>query len=250
MRGFPKVIRPEASLCFSPPPPLALTGFLLIATTHALPQNSVLQSASPSHESLHTAVYTRDLPVGTQCAGPNEQDTVATAVVSVLGPREVADWPENGVTVVGEAISTLFVEDETRTVSQDLTWTLSGNTDVARDAPQPTAPPLQPGEEALTSVYTSSTSFLITYVSDLAGREREEWFTTERVTYIETIGPDYPATIVRTGYTNIEAKYIAVETFEPVSTLETTDVFSFWRTTTMVQVGPQPTPVVVACGED
>ncbi|GAB1321000.1 hypothetical protein MFIFM68171_11210 [Madurella fahalii] len=200
------------------------------------------QSSTPrTHESplpQHTAIYTTTL------ANEEPPRITTTVVVTLLMPRELPHYPKDGSPVTGTAISHLSAAQADGAVSTwaattELFWTLSGNSPLRVEST--ITLPAQSATTTLTSVYTTTDY----HSSEIRGiwisMARYEWFTTSRVTFIEAVGTAYPATIIRTGYTHMEATMrggnVAV-----TSTYSETGTVSLWRTTTMVQVAARPTP--------
>lgn len=219
---------------------------LLGATGYYLASVASAQTQQP----LHTAVYTTTLEatptIDVLCAvGEEWLDTVP---VSIVMPREESRWPENEVTVVGAAVSKVPVRCGSKTMtwteSKPMSWTLSGNSRAAPGNATTTAEgqaTAQASAATLTSEYTSTGSEISTLANEVVGTSRLEWYSTLRVTFVEVVGPNYPATIVRTGYTNIEFSHSAQDLSQSASSFAATSTGSYLRTTTMVQVTAEPT---------
>lgn len=215
---------------------LILLTLLLGAVVCASPASANLQrfpgTESPSVPiPLYTAIYTTTL-------ADHRRECVIVGIVTILTPREEPLWPEDGVTVVGAAISNIKVTNGSTTSTwaktRQLTWTLSGNSDSPRDVtPTPTAQLTAVGE-ALTSSFTSTSYLLSTTVAEFVGSLRQEWFFTTSVTFVEVVRTWYPTTIMRTGYTTVAVRYLGANGYSPP--VEATATSSYWRTTTMVQI--------------
>ncbi|CAI4218336.1 unnamed protein product [Parascedosporium putredinis] len=243
---------------------VASTAGYLVSTT----------SAQTTTTPFYTAVYTTSLEatptIDVLCV--SRETWLDTVPVSLVMPREVSGWPENGVTVVGAAVSKIPVQCGTKTMtwttSLPMSWTLSAAEPTG--AEQPTdATETEPSEAessetqssssssaaeaseaqvtaqanpaTLTSTYVATGSEVSTLVNEVVGTSRLEWYSTSRVTFVEVVGPDYPATIVRTGYTTIEFSHSAQDLQVEESSFEASSTGSFLRTTTMVQVSAEPT---------
>lgn len=60
-------------------------------------------------------------------------------------------------------------------------------------------------------MYTT-TDYHVSHISGLCiTGQHYEWFTTSRVTLVEAVGTAYPATIIRTGYTHVDATMVGWE---------------------------------------
>lgn len=211
--------------------PLTLLGAVVCAgPASASPQHFPRTESSSAPVPFYTALYTTTL-------ADQRREWVTVAIVTILTPREIPLWPEDGATIVGTAISNMKAVSGatslTWTKTRGLTWTLRGNTDPLRDAPTPTAQPTVVGE-TLTSSFTLTSYLLRVTDSEFVGSMRQEWFFTTRVTFVEVVATWYPATIIRTGYTNIAAQYTGANGDSPP--VQATTNSSYWRTTTMVQV--------------
>jgi len=174
------------------------------------------------------------------------EEWIDTVVVGIVMPREEPRWPESGVTVAGAAVSKIPVKCGTKTMtwttSEDLTWTLSGNSRAAlSNGTTTTSQGSSPATGlTVTSEYTSIGSETSTLNNEVVGTSRLEWFSTLRVTFVEVVGTDYPATIVRTGYTHIDFSHSA-QNLQSDTSFVATSTGSYLRTTTMVQVTATPT---------
>jgi hypothetical protein len=204
------------------------TSHFVARQTQALTQAAV--------ESQHTAVYTTTVA--------SDRDTapqiITTVVVTLLMPVEDAHYPSQGAPLTGTAISHFSAAPSSSwEQTSELYWTLSGNVPLGVDT---TFVPLPLGATTtLTSVHTWTEYRTSTYRNIMYGSGRYEWFSTARVTFVEGVGPKYPATIIRTGYTQLEVTRTGGN--EAIgSTNRNVVTNSYWRTTTMVQVPTRPTP--------
>jgi len=196
---------------------------------------AVRRNLQAAAQSLHTAIYTTT--VDDRDSSPQ---IVTTVVVTLLMPAEDPRYPSQGAPITGTAISHFSASPSSWDKTAELYWTLSGNVPLGVDS---TIPPLVLGATTtLTSVHTWTDSHTSTYVNLLLGRGRYEWFTTARVTFIEGVGPVYPATIIRTGYTDMEVTQTGGNEAVGTTHRNVANV-SYWRTTTMVQVLTSPTPL-------
>jgi len=160
-------------------------------------------------------------------------------------PREVSQYPTDGIPVTGTAISHLRATQADGAVTSwretaELYWTLSGNPPLGENITIP--PPPQGATTTLTSVYTAVEIYVSDTPSELANHVLEERITTSRVTLVEAVGTAYPATIIRTGYTHLDNTMISRNALDTADWLTESTTQSYWRTTTMVQVTTQPTP--------
>ncbi|KAK0740079.1 hypothetical protein B0T18DRAFT_417169 [Schizothecium vesticola] len=215
-------------------------GFMLHAAASLAAALATAQLFTPAADDSrvpqHTAVYTTTL------AQDGAPQITTTVIVTLLMPREQSGYPTDGTPVTGTAISQLSAIQANGAVStwattKELYWTLSGNS--APGADSTVSPPPRGANTRLTSVYTSTNHV----TTDLRGvwisSERYEWFSTWRVTLVEAVETAYPATIIRTGYTHLEATMVGGNV-AATSTYSETGTASYWRTTTMVQVAARP----------
>lgn len=221
MDAKPRMRPPQLTLILNATPCLASAATAQLST-----------STSPQH----TAIYTTTL------ANNASPHAVATVIVTLLMPREQPGYPKDGAQVTGTAVSQFSATQangavSTWTAAAELLWTLSGNVPLGVDSTIP--PPPEGAKTTLTSVYTTTDY----HVSDIYGmwisRARYEWFTTLRVTLVEAVGTAYPATIIRTGYTHVDATMMGGNLALSTRYSETATA-SYWRTTTMVQVAATP----------
>lgn len=191
--------------------------------------------ASSAAAQQHTAIYTTTL------INNDAPQFTTTVIVTLLMPREQPDYPKDGAPVTGTAISHFTATQSgsisTWSATTELFWTLSGNIPLGVDSTIPALP--QGARTTLTSVYTT-----IEYrTSDMYGvwisKQTYKWFSTIRVTLVEAVGTAYPATIIRTGYTHLDATMVGGNPAVS-STYRETGTASYWRTTTMVQATAQP----------
>ncbi|CAI4217812.1 unnamed protein product [Parascedosporium putredinis] len=208
---------------------VASTAGYLVSTT----------SAQTTTTPFYTAVYTTSLEatptIDVLCV--SRETWLDTVPVSLVMPREVSGWPENGVTVVGAAVSKIpsrrrrnatatsesspaetaaeptgaeqptdATETEPSEAESSETQSSSSSSAAEASEAQVTA---QANPATLTSTYVATGSEVSTLVNEVVGTSRLEWYSTSRVTFVEVVGPDYPATIVRTGYTTIEFSHSA-----------------------------------------
>ncbi|KAK5652280.1 hypothetical protein OQA88_10628 [Cercophora sp. LCS_1] len=167
----------------------------------------------PQHTLIYTTTITRTAPYL----------VLSTVTVTLLKALEGPNYPTYGVPVTGTAI----IGDQT----SQLTWTLSGNVPLGRDT---TYPPLPPGATTtLTRSYKTSESRSSTYRNIVFGSGRYDFFTTMAFTFVEGVGPAYPATIIRTGYTSRTVTQIGGNEAIGFSHTQSAEG-SYWRTTTMM----------------
>lgn len=215
---------------------LALNAVAYLAFLATAQLSTSTTAISPAAQ--HTAIYITTLAN----SAPLEANT--TVIVTLLMPREEPNYPKDGAPVTGTAISHFSAAQSngavlTWAVTTELYWTLSGNVPLGVDSTIP--PPPQGAMMTLTSVYTTTDYHVSDFYGVWISKARYEWFTTSRVTLVEAIGTAYPTTIIRTGYTHVDATMIGGNL--AVSTKFTgTAEASYWRTTTMVQVASRPTP--------
>jgi len=207
------------------------------ATTHLVARrtHALAQATATAAESPHTAVYTTT--IANRDPAP---EIITTVVVTLLMPAEDAHYPSQGAPLTGTAISHFSVAPSSSwDKTSEIYWTLSGNVPLNADT---TFAPLPLGETTtLTSVNTWTKYRTSEYRNVWFGSGRYEWFSTARVTFVEGVGPKYPATIIRTGYTQLEVTQTGGN--EAIGTTHVDVVTnSYWRTTTMVQVPTRPTP--------
>ena len=177
-------------------------------------------NTEPQHTVIYTTLITKHAP----------SPVLAPVTITLLKPLEDPNYPTDGVLVTGTAIS--------GNKTSQLVWTLSGNVPLGYDL---TFPPLPLGATTtLTKSYTTSESHSSTYRNLVLGYGRYDYFTTAQIIFVEGVGPAYPATIIRTGYTSVNATQIGGN--EVVGFSHTASAtMSYWRTTTMVLVLPDPT---------
>ena len=205
------------------------------ATTQSIATRKTIAHASA--QAQHTAIYTT-MVANTDTSPP----IITTVVVTLLIPAEDPGYPSQGAPLTGTAVSHFSVN--TPASSWDKTaevyWTLSGNVPLGVAT---TIPPLPLGATTtLTSVLTWTDHRTSTYRNIVLGSGRYEWFTTARVTFVEEVGRKYPATVIRTGHTQMEVTQTGGN--EAVGTThQNVATMSYWRTTTMVQVPTRPTPL-------
>lgn len=207
-------------------------GFLLAATASL---------TFPATAQQHTAIYTTTL------ANNDTPHVITTVIVTLLMPREYPNYPKDGAPLTGTAIShfTAGAPPSTWSTTAELVWTLSGNAPLGVGSTNPA--PTEVADTTLTSVYTTTEY----HTSDIRGvfisRQTYEWFSTFRVTLVEAVGTAYPATIVRTGYTHLEATMVGgIAGVTPV--YSGTSTVSYQQTTTMVLVEARPSAGVGTVG--
>lgn len=201
-------------------------GYLLAATASLIPPTTAQQ---------HTAIYTTSL---TKNDAPH---VITTVIVTLLMPREYPNYPKDGAPITGTAISHFTApgapSPSTWSATSELFWTLSGNVPLGLENTIPA--PAQGATTTLSSIYTSTEY----HTSDIRGvwisRQTYEWWSTFRVTLVEAVGTAYPATIIRTGTTQLEGTMIGGNAAVS-STYTATSTVSWSRTTTMVQVAARP----------
>jgi hypothetical protein len=213
------------ALAFSVAPATAQFVTATVAQTATLPQR---------RQAKHTAVYT------TTVTNPKPDIVTAVVVITLISPAEDERYPTQGAPMFGRAISRFSAPSSSWDETADIYWTLSGNVQLGYDT---TYPPLPLGPTTSLSTVLTWTDYFMTADRNLVmGYGRTEWWTTARVTFVEGVGPVYPATIIRTGYTDWRVTMTggnqAVGFNHSYST-----TLSYWRTTTMVQVPARPTPL-------
>jgi len=189
-----------------------------------------LEPATPALP--HTAVYTTTL------AQSNSPQAITTAVVTLIVPRDVGR-PNNGSLVTGTAISHFSAAQQNGALSTwsetaELAWTIVGNNppEDAKDAPLPLP---QRAETTLTAAYTDYQHYSVgLYGAWLV--MHYDFSSTIRETIVEAVGAAYPATIVRTGYTDIKVEATIAVKDGPTTTDPDRDSTSYMRTTTLAQV--------------
>ncbi|KAK0623986.1 hypothetical protein B0T14DRAFT_517360 [Immersiella caudata] len=181
-------------------------------------------------QSQHTAVYTTTVQANR--GSDSSPQVIATVVVTLLMPAEAEGYPTQGAPLTGTAISHFSAAAPASSwdKTNDLFWTLGGD--------------VSPGVDTatLTSLHTWTDSRTETGLHLWMGSMSTEWTTTARVTFVEGVGPRYPATIIRTGYTQWEVtmkggNQVVGTTHRASTTLQYT------RITTMVLVPTRPTPL-------
>ncbi|KAK5659416.1 hypothetical protein OQA88_617 [Cercophora sp. LCS_1] len=194
----------------------------------------------------HTAVYTTTL-VGDARNNP-PQDAITTVVVTLIEPRVVRwpfeGWPpEDGTPVTGTAISRFSAAQQARSTwseTAQIVWMLTGNNGLLHnDADETAAAAQDPKAVAVTAVYTDYSDFTTTVAAPWAPRVKSVYSSTVRETVVERVGTGYPATIIRTGYTNIVVTVTGTVIDGPTSTNEAATTSYVW-TTTMVQASVRP----------
>jgi hypothetical protein len=215
---------------------LAVAFSISPTVTAQLVTETVAQTATPPQQyrqAKHTAVYT------TTVTNPKPDIVTAVVVITLISPAEDERYPTQGAPMFGTAISRFSAApssawDETA----DINWTLSGNVPLGYDT---TYPPLPLGPTtSLSTVLTWTDYRVTTYRNLFFGYGRTEWWTTARVTFVEGVGPVYPATIIRTGYTDWRVRQTGGN--EAVGFNHSNSAtMSYWRTTTLVQVPARPT---------
>jgi len=191
-------------------------------------------AASPATAQQHTAIYTTTLP------NNDHPQVITTVIVTLLMPRDYPSYPKDGAPLAGTAISHFTAAASKWSTTSRIFYTLSGNAPLGVGSKNPPPADQTAARSTLSSVFTSTEY----YTSDIRGvfisRQTYEWFSTFRVTLVEAVGTAYPATIVRTGYTHLEAVMVGgIAGVTP--TYSATSTASISRTTTMVQVAAQGT---------
>lgn len=194
---------------------------------------SLASPATTTAQPQHTAIYTTTL---SHNDGPHVTTTV---IVTLLMPRDQPDYPKDGASVTGTAISHFSAGTSTWSATSTLYWTLSGNASPGIDRTNLPSPP-GAAITTLTSSYTTTEYHTSDIRGILISRQTYEWFSTLRVTLVEAVGTAYPETIVRTGYTHLEATMVGGNA-AVTSTYRETGTASYWRATTLVRVAARAT---------
>jgi len=191
----------------------------------------------PSPALPHTAVYTTTL------SQDDSTQAKATVIVTVIVPRDVGH-PNNGSLATGTAISHFSTAQKSGAASTwsetvELVWRTLTETDKAPDPKDAGPTQGEPARSTLTAVYTD---YQHSYVGLYGAWSvvHYDLSSTIRETIVEVVGPEYPRTVVRTGYTDIKvAQTIAVKD-GPTTTDPDRDSMTYLRTTTLVQVAASP----------
>jgi hypothetical protein len=219
---------------------LAVALTLAQTVTSQLITETVAQTTTPPppqqyRQAKHSAVYT------TTVTNPKPDIVTAVVVITLISPAEDERYPTQGAPMFGTAISRFSASAASSSAwdeTADIYWTLSGNVPLGYDT---TYPPLPLGlTTSLSTVVTWTDYRVTTYRNLFFGYGRTEWWTTARVTFVEGVGPVYPATIIRTGYTDWRVRQTGGN--EAVGFNHSNSAtMSYWRTTTLVQVPAMPT---------
>ncbi len=209
----------------------AIAAHLAFTTRAQAPTSRPAVTPTPQH----TVVYTNTL------LNNNSPQVTTTAVVTILQPLDAPNYPKDGATITGTAISSLTAGERIWATTTQLYWTLSGNVPLGVATTYP-PPPLGATTTFKTTI-TSTTHFASTMYGMWIGSSQNEWYSTWRATFEEAIGTAYPTTVVRTGYTTVTATMMG----GPVGAAPTyteTGGYTARRTTTMILVPGRPTPRV------
>lgn len=192
-----------------------------------------LEPATPALP--HTAIFT------TTVAQNEFPQAIATVTVTLVVPRDVGHpTSNNGSTLTGTAISHFSAVQKNGGMSTwyetaELLWTTAAG-DSSPLATKDALPPQQErAETTLTAVYTDYQHYSV----GLYGAwwvAHYEFSSTIRETIVEVVVEAYPATIVRTGYTDVKVVATVATEGGPTTTDPDRDSSTYLRTTTLVEV--------------
>ncbi|KAK1755524.1 hypothetical protein QBC47DRAFT_360440 [Echria macrotheca] len=174
------------------------------ATAQLPPELLGTSERLPPFTPLHTAIYTTAL---TPSNKPSQ--VITTVVVTLLVPR-------SGSTVTGTAVSHFSAAGQsTWTETSRLVWTVAGINEGQQQQQQNASEPMKPTTGpplVITGVYTDYSHYT-TLLLGAWNRVHYDYRTTVRETIMEEIDAAYPATIVRTGYSTLEATALVYEDY-------------------------------------
>ena len=213
---------------------LAAAQLLTSTTTLALPPHTVIYSTTHGQneaqpQAITTVVVTILMPrtVGYLLAAPGNN----------AGQYYLLDgWPVTGTATshfrAPQANGDISMWSETA----ELYWTL---TNWIRTTTDTSTTPLEDAKTTLSTAWTTSSSFTTDVYGPWVTHAHSTINRTARTTFVEVVGTAYPATIVRTGFTHIDA----TATGGPVqgATHTVSDTATWVSTTTLVQVSARPT---------
>lgn len=230
-------------------------GYLAIPATAQFVRGPI-EPATPALP--HTAVYTTiaTTTVDPQNKSPRQQqqqqqqrqEIIATVVVTLIVPRDVGVQSPNSDSmslslVTGMAIAHFSaagaVSTTTWSETAELLWSTTiisaaGNDHSNKNIPAPKD--TGAGTTTLTASYTDYQHYSVGLYGAWSV-VHYDFLSTIRETVIEVVESSYPATVLRTGYTDIKiAATIAMEN-GPTTTDPDRDHTSHVRTTRLVQVG-------------
>jgi len=192
----------------------------------------------------HTAVYTTTVA---QRNHPNPPQPTATVIVTLIVPRDVAR-PTNSSSSSSKTLVTGTVISHFSEGNSDggapSTWSETTQLVWSTISEEDQFPPVIL-EESYFAKSTLSASYT-DYKHWSAGLYgawsivHYNFYSTIRETVVERVGPAYPATIVRTGYTDVKVALTLEFENGPTQTQPDRETSTEVRTTTLVQVTARP----------